>query len=299
MNDLLVAGYFGYSNFGDDLILETFFRNFTAEKSRIWLLTLKPFIRTRWPEGVHPVFRYDLISILWLFLTRKSLKVVFPGGEIFQSRTSRRSPLYYMFFILLARFFRKPYFLLFQGFHPEMMDESSAERIRGIFRNAEFACIRDHDLKWIQTAFGPSRVEPCGDFSLQYDLQPWKDAVPGDTFLIALKPHSGNEEWTVRAILEGLASEFPGVSFLFFTSHKKQDSAVSYRMVRYLHEKRPADDPGRFYVSVWDDVKSAIDLIASARFVFSMRYHPALMALRLGRPCFVLGDDPRLAVFRK
>jgi polysaccharide pyruvyl transferase CsaB len=111
---LLLAGYFGCGNLGDDAILLGFLngidglgyevRALAGNLSRVQQL------------GVTPVPRKDLSAI------KEAIKqcdaVVFPGGSIFQDVTSSRSAIYYSSIVHMAKKADKKVLLLSQGIGP-------------------------------------------------------------------------------------------------------------------------------------------------------------------------------------
>ncbi|MGM0609096.1 MAG: polysaccharide pyruvyl transferase family protein [Candidatus Muiribacteriota bacterium] len=95
-------GYFGYNNLGDELILK---------KARE--IFPEALVFTRRPESSGEYKRFDFYT---LFL--KTDKLIFPGGNIFQNKSSNLSFVYYALLVLFYKACFKKVYLLNQGIGP-------------------------------------------------------------------------------------------------------------------------------------------------------------------------------------
>ena len=99
---IFLIGYYGQNNLGDELLC--------SQSQRI----LKDKLgEVRFQILGHDVGRTEVIQAIW-----RADKVVFGGGSLFQDVTSKRSLLFYLSLVLLARFFRKEILFLGQGLGP-------------------------------------------------------------------------------------------------------------------------------------------------------------------------------------
>ena len=113
-SELLLIGYYGYHNVGDDILLSktiTLIRNTYPEKSVQFICHSSSYPLPIPPhETVFYYSRFSLIQIIRAIW--KSSAVVFCGGSLFQSRSSSRSLLYYLLIFSLAILFQKKRFLV-------------------------------------------------------------------------------------------------------------------------------------------------------------------------------------------
>ena len=107
---ILISGYYGFGNLGDELIL----KNIRNELERrfpgagITVLSSCP-ADTRHCHGVNAISRWNPIRVsvaMW-----KSDLFILGGGGLIQDHTSSRSLLYYAGVLMLAWVFRVPSFL--------------------------------------------------------------------------------------------------------------------------------------------------------------------------------------------
>ena len=102
MYDILISGYYGFKNSGDDAILMAILDNLRAYKSDIKILVLsKNPQETQRIYGVDTADRYNFNEII---KAMKSSKLFLTGGgNLIQDETSTRSLMYYLATIWLAK----------------------------------------------------------------------------------------------------------------------------------------------------------------------------------------------------
>ena len=112
---ILLCGYYGEHNLGDDALLEVLNKQLPAEWQPLITAYDKAAVQTIVPNG-KVVNRRSLKTVL------KSIKyvqvVVLGGGSLLQDSTSFRSLVYYVVLILVARIKHKPVLLWGQGLGP-------------------------------------------------------------------------------------------------------------------------------------------------------------------------------------
>ncbi|MCX5776721.1 MAG: polysaccharide pyruvyl transferase CsaB [Candidatus Firestonebacteria bacterium] len=111
---ILIFGYFGFKNLGDELILLSLVKNL-EESGDITVLSESPE-ETAKELSVKAVNRWNLPGVLCQIIRAKA--VVGGGGGLFQNKTSSASLFYYLLLILLAKMFFKRVVLLSQGIGP-------------------------------------------------------------------------------------------------------------------------------------------------------------------------------------
>ncbi|MDR1651794.1 MAG: polysaccharide pyruvyl transferase family protein, partial [Synergistaceae bacterium] len=116
--DVLLAGYFGFGNLGDELIAESAIQNLKRcgiHDRRIAILSSDPdYSRKR--LGVDAYGRWSLSSVVSAL--RRSRSLVFPGGGLFQDSTSARSCVYYWGLVAIAGMLSVPAVFLGQSVGP-------------------------------------------------------------------------------------------------------------------------------------------------------------------------------------
>ncbi|MGM9568341.1 MAG: polysaccharide pyruvyl transferase CsaB [Clostridia bacterium] len=117
MYRVLISGYYGFNNIGDESILRTVLMNLRENFDDIDITILSHNPQdTAEKYGVHAVERMSLPKVL------KAIKdcdlLIFGGGSLLQDVTSNSSIFYYLFVIRMALLFRKKILLYSQGVGP-------------------------------------------------------------------------------------------------------------------------------------------------------------------------------------
>lgn len=142
MKKILLAGYYGFGNLGDEAILEMFLKIFN-ESSNIEEVTVLS------GNSKETINRYNVSSINRYnipVLIKNIIKVdalVFGGGSLLQDVTSRRSIMYYLSLIKIAKLFNKKVYLLSQGIGP-IVHNNIKKHASKILRSVDYITVRDY-----------------------------------------------------------------------------------------------------------------------------------------------------------
>jgi len=117
MYKILISGYYGFNNIGDESILSAVVENLKdrLEGIEITVLSKNPQ-STAEKYNVRSVNRKSMKAIIGS--VRRCDILISGGGSLLQDATSKKSILYYLFIMWLALFFRKKLFIYSQGIGP-------------------------------------------------------------------------------------------------------------------------------------------------------------------------------------
>lgn len=117
MYKILISGYYGFNNIGDESILRAVIDNLQDKLDNIEITVLsKDPVTTAEKYGVNSVNRKSIKSII--SAVKKCDLLVSGGGSLLQDVTSKKSILYYLIIMWMAQFFRKKIFIYSQGIGP-------------------------------------------------------------------------------------------------------------------------------------------------------------------------------------
>ncbi|SHI74642.1 polysaccharide pyruvyl transferase CsaB [Dethiosulfatibacter aminovorans DSM 17477] len=117
MRKILLAGYYGLNNIGDEAILEKFIEMIRGNSAdaEISVLSGKP-------EYTEKTFDVSSVDRKDFFKVNKAIAdndiVVFGGGSLLQDVTSKKSIYYYLYLIFVSELLKKKVILLSQGIGP-------------------------------------------------------------------------------------------------------------------------------------------------------------------------------------
>ncbi len=150
---LLVAGYFGCGNVGDDAILQGLLCE-TAGKASVTALTGRPR-EDRRRFGIPCIGRRRLLPIL--LAMRRSDAFLCGGGSLLQNASSRRSLSYYLLLLRLARWTGCRVILYAAGIGP-LYGERAKQRVARVLSRCDFISLRDPRSYRMLSAMGIDRA---------------------------------------------------------------------------------------------------------------------------------------------
>ncbi len=145
MKKILLAGYYGFGNLGDEAILEVAIKQI-LEITDIKNITVLSGNKnaTKKKYNIDTIDRYNVLSIVSKLM--KSDALVFGGGSLLQDITSKRSIYYYLFLIRLAKIMNNKVIMLSQGIGP-IVNENSKKAMKGTLGLVDYITVRDKHSK--------------------------------------------------------------------------------------------------------------------------------------------------------
>ena len=141
MYNILISGYYGFDNIGDESILRAVINGIRARlpDSRLTVLSHDP-AATREKYGVEAVDRMSPLDILRA--VRRCDMLISGGGSLLQDVTSSKSLQYYLTIIRLAKHYGKKVFIYSQGIGP--IDRAANRRATAkVLRRVDGIVVRD------------------------------------------------------------------------------------------------------------------------------------------------------------
>jgi len=115
MKNVLISGYYGFNNTGDEAMIETMSSMLAKRDCALIVLSSNPD-KTKELYNVQAYNRYKLSEVIKAI--RQADIVVSGGGTLFQDITSKKSIWYYLGIVKLAQLFRKKVCVAYQGIGP-------------------------------------------------------------------------------------------------------------------------------------------------------------------------------------
>ena len=142
---ILMSGYYGFDNSGDDAILKAIINDVKSldNKLNIVVLSNNPQ-KTNDMYDVDAVNRFKTLEVIRAI--RKTSLLISGGGSLLQDVTSTRSLLYYLAVMLVAKFFRKPVMVYANGIGP-INKKLNRSLSKYILDKVDLITLRDDDSK--------------------------------------------------------------------------------------------------------------------------------------------------------
>jgi polysaccharide pyruvyl transferase CsaB len=272
---VLVNGYYGFGNTGDEALLEGLLRGLTAAGHEPRVLSADP----AQTAALHGVLAFHRLRSLPAALSWCEA-FVSGGGGLLQDRSSRRSLRYYLLLIRVARALGKSVVVYGQSIGP--LSGSGRRRVAAVLRGVPIA-VRDTHSVDLLAGLGLTATL-VGDPALLLD--PPSGPI-GETGTI-LVPRAGHPDLTDALAAVGVDSLESGLPVALLPFHPEEDGPEVERLRAALPSARllwPADH------------REVLRLISGARLVVSARLHGLILSAAAGTPFVGLVYDPKVAGF--
>lgn len=145
MSKIVVSGYYGFNNAGDEAMLTAIVESLRKEEPEVDLTVISGNpTETKAKYNVDSIYRFDAPKII------KALKqtdlLLSGGGSLLQDVTSKKSLLYYLTIIATAKHFGKKVMFFAQGIGP-IRNKFMRFLTKWVCRKADLITVRDEESK--------------------------------------------------------------------------------------------------------------------------------------------------------
>lgn len=294
MHKLLLAGYIGCGNLGDDAIALGFMHAAHDAGWDFMLLSGNPEA-TYNQYKVHSVPRRDSSAV------EKALEacdaLVFPGGSIFQDVTSVRSVAYYSQLVSKAKKMGKKVFLLSQGVGP--LNKFFGKRLAAsAFKAADAVTVRDPASVAAIKALGvhrPVKVTADGAFLLPKPSNEESGSFQvGDMRTVGISARPYGKKGEVQAFFAELARHLFQAGFVpvLIEMDREEDGPL----IQEISAKQGGKIPD---IRKMGSPVQIQQRLARMDAVIAMRLHAGILAATVGVPPMMISYDPKVDAFAR
>lgn len=283
---IVIAGYYGAGNAGDELILKCLVDRFRRldPAAPLVVLSANPD-QTRAVTGVEAVSRWNPVAWIKPMLNAKTF--ILGGGGLLQESTSRLNHAYYLGLVLFARALGCATETVAIGVDP-MRSVFNQMLTRFVFNHAlDRIQVRDKGSLRLLRSFGVDRtIDVQPDVVWDRVIQPVEPAVPSRIAVIPTAwPARVGWDQDLALFCTQLSQRLqrPVDLIPFFPA---QDNALALAVQR--RAKVPVE------IRAWKHPEDLLEWIPSYSLVVSMRYHGVLLAAKAGVPLVAWGNQPKV-----
>ena len=298
MKRLLLSGYYGYGNAGDEAVLAGLVAGFRAAAAdgeiELTALSGQP-AETRTLHGIGASHRYRPAALLPA-IARCDL-FLSGGGSLLQDVSSAHGIFYYLGVVRLAQMLGKRTMFLAQGLGPLTLARSR-RLVASVANRLSAITVRDPASALLLAEIGVTRpsVEVTADPALLLSRSPFPGRDTRDaSFGISLRPWMGHDNIGVQAAA-ACERGISGLRPLLFSMQPGSDGPVMEQFAR----KWPLTS-GRENNLVFHSLKEGFDpllsAIAGCEMMVGMRLHALILAAAAGVPSVALSYDPKVSAF--
>jgi len=292
---LLLSGYYGYGNAGDEAVLSGLVAGFrsAAPTGELELTALSGSpAETRTAHGIEAADRYQPAALLPAIARCEAF--LSGGGSLLQDVSSAHSIFYYLGVVKMAQMLGKKTMFIAQGVGPLSLPRSR-KLVATVANKLDAITVRDSDSAALLREIGVTRplIEVTADPALL--LSPSSSGSPiiggGGAFGVALRPWHGQENVgaeVAAACLAALSRQKP----LLLPMQDASDRPVAEQFARKWGEANAAT-----LCSTTDGLGPLLSIIAGCDMMVGMRLHALILAAATGVPSVALSYDPKVAAF--
>lgn len=293
---VIMSGYFGFSNSGDDAILKSILESFKAldPSLNIKVLSKDPSL-TEKEYGVPAVDRFKLFDVI------KSIKasdmLISGGGSLLQDKTSSRSIWYYLLIMKLAKHYKKKVFVYSNGVGP-INKKFNRNFTRRVLNKVDYITLRDIDSYNFIKSIGVNNqnvkvlsdpvfnLKEASDESIREKFDIYKDTV-----LVSVRSWMNDEKLIDELVkfLNYLIDQ--GKNIVFMPMQMPRDTTISEKIAANLKSSKIIDE--KYPVEI------LMNLMKNADFIVAMRLHAMIYAIHQNLPFIGLSYDPKTETLLK
>lgn len=277
---VVISGYYGSDNFGDETILKVLIDKLKEEKADITVLSLNPE-KTKALHKVNAVKSFDLPKVITTIL--KSDVLISGGGSLLQDATSVKSLFYYLFVISVAEFFHKKVMIFAQGIGP-IKNKLGEMWCKKLLKKASCVTVRDDKSLFLLRGWGINTervVDPL--FALKL-----AGSTPTETVGIQLRSFKGLSETFLQKLAKSVEQNFYSKKIQIFSFQDALDKEVCTHFEGILKSLNPNLQTEVIYNKTPEQL---IELMRSLKYMIAMRFHACLVCAKYGIKTLALSYD--------
>ncbi len=282
---VVMSGYYGFGNAGDEAILQAIHQNIDRSGGDISITVLSSNPEdTKSRYGYNAVNRFRFFSVLAAL--RRCHALVSGGGSLLQDHTSTRSLVYYLTIIRAAKFFGKKVMIYANGIGP-VSKKSNRRRVRRIVARADVITLRDEmsaqELRDMGVRRSDLQVTADPVFTLQSAPRERtlrllaKAGVPAEQPFVCVSVRNWD---SISAFVHRLAAllddihDRHGRNIVFLPMQLPADAAVSRAVMGLMKN-------GAAVLDSYLTAEEIMGVISLSDFVIAMRLHALIFSARV------------------
>ena len=295
---VVMSGYYGFGNAGDDAILEAIQQAIhgASDDVAVTVLSNDPELTQR-QYGVEAIPRFRMWRVFGAL--RRSDALLSGGGSLLQDTTSTRSLFYYLSVIRMAQLLGKPVMLYANGIGP-VRRPGNRRRVKKVVERATLVTLRDHSSARELADMGVSRADLQVTADPVFHLSPASAArgeallaqagIAADTpfLVVSVRDWPDTEHFCreLARLCDHLRRAY-GMEVLFLLMQPSRDRAISQQVQGFMEESSHLLD-------VPCSPRELMAVLGQARLCLAMRLHTLIFAARMAVPSMGLVYDPKV-----
>lgn len=303
---ILISGYYGFSNLGDEAILTSIQQALRFEQDSVALTVLSANPKlTESSHEVRAISRTEYGAI-WRALAENDL-LISGGGSLLQDVTSSRSLQYYLLILAMSLVRRTPFMIYGQGIGP--IRKTWNRRMTGwILRKAQVLTVRDQQSyeELLSLGVAKEKVHVTADPVLLFqsptaevgqhllkDLGVQASSAP--IIAVSVRPWGTDEKWIEQmALALDTLVLTQQAQIVFIPMQQSGDEAAGLNIRERMQQKEQA-----FCLPHGHRVEEVLSVIKACQLLIGVRLHALVFAAITETKAIAIRYDPKVDHFAK
>lgn len=281
--NVLISGYYGFDNFGDEAILGVLVKKLQELKVDIRVLSKNP-TKTASLYKVKSTLFFCLLQVI--FRIKQCDVLISGGGSLLQDVTSLKSLLYYLWVINTALLFKKKVIIFAQGIGP-INNRFGRFLTKNTLKKCSLITVRDEKSLFLLRGWGlkPELVcDPLFDTALV-------GSFPSNKVGVQLRDFKTLKESLLIKLAEQVNKDFSDKEIEIYSFQDSLDLAVCQRFEKILKAINPLIKTNLIFNQTSQEI---LDKISKLDYMIAMRFHANLVALKYGIKTLAICYDEKV-----
>lgn len=299
---IVISGYYGFDNSGDDAILKAIVKGFRNSDKKLNIIAL-----SNNPPSTEKIYGIKAVDRFKMDEVKKVMKscdlFISGGGSLLQDITSTRSLLYYLALMKLAKFYKRKVMVFANGVGP-IDGKLNKVLTKRILEKVDLITLRDEESKEFVRELGVENknvfvtadpvfsLEAIGEKDVLEILE--KENIPKDKPLvgIAIRDWSNNDELidSMARASDYMVDKY-GVNILLIPMHYPEDLSISKKVMD------KTESNGVYILNGKYSVDEIMGVIKELEMILAMRLHSLIYAATQEVPMVGIVYDPKIVGF--
>ena len=282
MKKVLVSGYIGFNNFGDEIIFDVLSKHLKTLGYKVSALSCNP-AETKKLYDVEAYYFKNIFQILKAIIQNNIL--ISGGGSLLQNKTSNFSLFYYLGIIFLAKIFFKKVIIFAQGIEP-IRGKFQEFITKNILKTTDLITVRDENSKNLLKNWGIKSEllsDPAYSIIENININQEKNGL-----IVQLRKTKGVNNKFIKDLAYSISRNYMG-DIKVLSLQNEYDEKVCLAFVEAMKRY----DVQTKYIP-FENVNKTIELINNAQYIISTRLHGLIIANTLKTQNFALIYDEKV-----
>lgn len=299
---ILISGYYGFDNSGDDAILKAIVKDLKEKSDNIEIVAFSNNpSNTEKNYGIKAVDRFRMKNVLEEVRTCDLL--ISGGGSLLQDVTSTRSIVYYLALMNLAKFFKKPVMVYANGIGP-INKKYNRLFTKKILNKVDLITLRDYDSKKFVEGLGVENPNIVVTADPVFTLSPSSkdrieeifktENIPFDKPLVGISLRKWKDSKRLIEVIpkaiDYIISNY-NANVVFIPMHYPEDLKISQEIMDMVTRE------GCYILKDKYCVEDIMGIIRELEMIIAMRLHSLIYAATQGTPMLGIIYDPKIEGF--